>query len=275
MKLSIPTPCTVPHSEMEPTAGGLHCQICAHTVMDFRDWTTEEIQAYFNHKTGKTCGIFYQDQLSLEPIDIPMPTFNGAKLSFSQQFLYALFICFGTWLFSCNTPTAQKSVEIPTHHIAVDKIDARSKESTTAQKPEKEDADRLKIMGDIMYIPDTNATELAVDSISMSDNVWRKPEIPATFPTGMEGLDIYLKKNLTYPTFEKQNKIEGTVYCDFIVDKYGNVKEPRIIRSVSDNFDAEVIRIIKKMPRWKAAKQDGKRVHSFIMLPIVFKLGEI
>ena len=37
-------------------------------------------------------------------------------------------------------------------------------------------------------------------------------------------------------------------------------------------LDAEVVRVVKSMPKWEPAKLDGKAVRSRFNLPVMFKL---
>src|SRR5690606_18408431 len=94
------------------------------------------------------------------------------------------------------------------------------------------------------------------------------------FIGGLDSLTSYLKTTLHYPKWEKENKIEGTVYVSFVINKEGKIENPRILRSVKDskNFDNEVLKIINEMPDWIPGEQDGKKVKVQYNLPIRFKL---
>lgn len=59
--------------------------------------------------------------------------------------------------------------------------------------------------------------------------------------------------------------------CQFIISKNGNVIEIKL-KKVSPELDAEVIRIIKEMPKWTPAEIDGKAAKTKIELGFFFKL---
>lgn len=82
----------------------------------------------------------------------------------------------------------------------------------------------------------------------------------------------YLGKNLRYPTKSVENYEEGTVYVSFIIDTTGEVKSPTIVQSVSPDLDAEALRIVRAMPKWKPGMQRNKPVKVLYTLPIDFKL---
>lgn len=70
-----------------------------------------------------------------------------------------------------------------------------------------------------------------------------------------------------------ENEIQGTVYLSFIVEIDGALTDIKVMRGVSKTLDAEVIRLIKLMPKWKAGEQEkGVPVRSRYVLPIKARL---
>ena len=93
------------------------------------------------------------------------------------------------------------------------------------------------------------------------------------FPGGDIGLMNFLKKNLRYPEISKQYNITGKVYVSFIVDKSGSVTNVKIVRGVDKNLDAEAMRVVKSLPKYKPGKQRGKSVRVMFTIPINFTLS--
>ena len=58
----------------------------------------------------------------------------------------------------------------------------------------------------------------------------------------------------------------------FVVNKEGKVTSPEIIKPVSPDIDAEVLRIMNLMPDWNPWEQEGKRVSTYFNLPVKFKI---
>ena len=84
---------------------------------------------------------------------------------------------------------------------------------------------------------------------------------------------IHIQKNLRYP-FEAQEKgIEGRVFVQFDVDKYGKVKNAKIVRGVHEALDNEALRVVSESPKWSPGLQRGKPVAVRFTFPIVFQLG--
>lgn len=99
------------------------------------------------------------------------------------------------------------------------------------------------------------------------------PDTPATFPDGEFKMVEYLKDNLKYPESAKKKGIEGKVYIQFVVEKDGSIADVKVMRGVCEELDAEAVRVIKAMPKWKPGEQEGKPVRTTMMLPINFKIN--
>lgn len=82
----------------------------------------------------------------------------------------------------------------------------------------------------------------------------------------------YIARHVQYPEESEKNKVEGKVYVQFVIDTAGNVVEPKVIRGVSPELDAEALRVIREMPAWKPGMQRGKPVRVSFTLPVIFKL---
>ena len=93
------------------------------------------------------------------------------------------------------------------------------------------------------------------------------------FPGGDLGLMKYIQKNVKYPAIAKEYNITGKVYVSFIVDKKGSVTNVKIVRGVDKNLDAEAMRVVKSLPKYKPGKQRGKSVRVMFTIPINFTLN--
>ena len=82
----------------------------------------------------------------------------------------------------------------------------------------------------------------------------------------------YLAQHVRYPEEAEKNGIGGMVYVQFVIDTAGNVVEPKVIRGVSPELDAEALRVVSEMPAWKPGMQRGKPVRVSFTLPVIFKL---
>lgn len=100
-------------------------------------------------------------------------------------------------------------------------------------------------------------------------------EISAMFPKGQKGMMKFLVKEIRYPDNAIENKIEGKVLLKFIITEEGYVINVKVINSVNEELDAEAVRAVSEMPKWKPAMEDGETVRSYFNLPVNFKLHEV
>lgn len=92
------------------------------------------------------------------------------------------------------------------------------------------------------------------------------------FPGGPRAMMKFLADNIRYPVEAQKNGIQGRVVCDFIVMKNGSIHDVGIVRGVDPFLDAEAMRIINLMPKWKPGTQRGQTVNVRVILPVVFRL---
>lgn len=93
------------------------------------------------------------------------------------------------------------------------------------------------------------------------------------FPRFPEGnVQQYIAWNLHYPEKALKDKVEGKVFVQFVIDTTGKVVEPKVIKSVSPELDAEALRVVSEMPAWNPGMQRGKPVRVSFTLPVIFKL---
>ncbi|MFC5410476.1 TonB family protein [Larkinella bovis] len=94
------------------------------------------------------------------------------------------------------------------------------------------------------------------------------------FPGGIANLGKYLSENIRYPEAAKRAQVSGRVFVSFVVNTDGSIQDIQILKGIGFGADEEAVRVIKAMPRWKPAMQDGKVVRVKYNLPIRFELAE-
>lgn len=98
-------------------------------------------------------------------------------------------------------------------------------------------------------------------------------EVAPEYPGGYNAMFDFISKNVKYPKESKEKGIEGRVYVQFVVEKDGSLNEITVLRGVSEDIDAEAIRVVKAMPNWKPGMNEGKTVRVQYVLPFNFKLS--
>lgn len=95
------------------------------------------------------------------------------------------------------------------------------------------------------------------------------PEFP---DGGMPGLMKYLSANIRYPEAAHKAGTQGRVTVQFVVGKDGSIGNVSILRGVDPALDAEAIRVISGMPKWKPGTQKGEPVNVRYTVPVMFRL---
>lgn len=140
--------------------------------------------------------------------------------------------------------------------------------------------DNIKVNTDFDFSQDVDE-DWEVEEYVPIDDVQEEPEEapPVRFAEempeyigGMEAMYSFLKNELQYPEVARNNNIQGTVLLEFVVERDGSVSNVKPLVSLYPECDAEAIRVVKKMPKWKPGKQMGKPVRCYFNLPIRFTL---
>ena len=82
----------------------------------------------------------------------------------------------------------------------------------------------------------------------------------------------YLQGAIHYPKKAKENNMQGTVYVTFVVEKDGSITHVKVLRGVCESLDAEAVRVIKNMPKWKPGMHKEKPARSQFNMPLRFIL---
>ena len=127
---------------------------------------------------------------------------------------------------------------------------------------------RLGNGSDINPAKESTGTPETVDENSVYQVVEEMPE----FPGGMAECMKFLGENIKYPTQAQENGKEGRVIVQFVVNRDGSIVEPSVVRGVDPELDAEALRVISIMPKWKPGKQRGKAVRVKYTIPVMFRL---
>ena len=94
---------------------------------------------------------------------------------------------------------------------------------------------------------------------------------PAGFPGGNKALTRFMESNLRDPRNGEGEAGETIrVQVKFVVGKDGQPDGFTVISSGGELFDKEVLRVLRKMPRWKPARQHNQQVAMFFIMPVSF-----
>ena len=135
-------------------------------------------------------------------------------------------------------------------------------------------------VNDLVASMKTNQLETASvavkDTLTPDEPVFEVVEQMPEFPDGgMAGLMEYFKKNLRYPEEAKKAGTQGRVVVQFLINKNGAISDASVLRSVDRLLDAEAVRLVRSMPKWKPGMQKGKAVTVKYTVPVLFKLEDV
>ena len=114
-----------------------------------------------------------------------------------------------------------------------------------------------------------NGQEKVIVQPAPIDEPTMTPEIKPEFPGGVEGWRRFLSKNLKAPEESGDNN-KISVIVKFVVNEDGSLTNLEISKSGGSVFDAEVMRVMKKSPKWIAGSNQGRKVKVFHAQPIIF-----
>jgi protein TonB len=96
-------------------------------------------------------------------------------------------------------------------------------------------------------------------------------ETMPTFKGGdLNNFRIWVGKRTNYPEEAIINKIRGTVFLTFIVEKDGSVSNVSVVKGVHPLLDEEAVRAISESPRWSPGLQRGQPVRVRFQIPLSF-----
>jgi periplasmic protein TonB len=112
-------------------------------------------------------------------------------------------------------------------------------------------------------------TAKPVVPIVKKDEPINNPDVQPLFPGGMNEFIKYMQKNLKAPD-ELEAGEEVAVRVKFVVSYDGSLVNFEVVQTGGEIFDKEVIRVLKKMPKWIPGKSNGQEVSVFYTLPVKF-----
>lgn len=150
-------------------------------------------------------------------------------------------------------------------------------DSTTQYRGGKKNGDAYKYTGDSMrmrckYVYRDDSLVDFVDAGNPPSEKLDSVEEESEYPGGSKQWLRYLNKNLKYPDRAVNGNIQGDVRVAFVVDKDGSILRPFIAHSVEFSLDEESLRIVSQSGKWTPAVQFGKKVKSYKIQPVAFRL---
>jgi protein TonB len=98
-------------------------------------------------------------------------------------------------------------------------------------------------------------------------------EVEAEFKGGYDKLNEFINDNIRPPAEAADLGVNGRVIVRFVVEKDGTISNAVVEAKLDEcpACDKEALRVVTKMPKWKAASNAGREVRTYVRLPIKFE----
>ncbi len=100
------------------------------------------------------------------------------------------------------------------------------------------------------------------------------PDIDPMYAGGSHEMTRFISTSLRYPREAANDNIQGLVVYTFVVELDGSLSNFEIMHRAHPLLDAEALRIIQSMPKWRPAVFKGENVRSTQYVPMYFKLNK-
>lgn len=115
--------------------------------------------------------------------------------------------------------------------------------------------------------------EITKEPMAEEPHVFEHAEVMPQFPGGVDAFQKFMRRNIIQPDdLETGEKI--IVRVKFVIDKDGSISTAEILQSGRPDLDKEVLRVLRKMPRWIPGMQNGRNVAVYFQLPVTFVTPE-
>ncbi len=92
------------------------------------------------------------------------------------------------------------------------------------------------------------------------------------YPGGVIEMMKFIKANTKYPQSAASSNINGKCSVKFMVNPDGSISDVTVLDGLKNcpDCDAEAIRVVRSMPKWKPGRLAGKAVALFYNLSVHF-----
>lgn len=95
-----------------------------------------------------------------------------------------------------------------------------------------------------------------------------------SYPGGEEAMKKFIASTMIYPQPAIDNGVEGIVTLRVTVRPDGSIGSIKVVKMIDPDLEQEAIRIVKKMPAWIPADDNGTPIESTADILVVFELSE-
>lgn len=123
----------------------------------------------------------------------------------------------------------------------------------------------------------SNITDKELVADSLDEEIFIDPELPPSFPGGEAEFRKFIQENLQFPSMQCMpfQKEEFRFVAEFIVNKKGEIFEPKIVRTNGDHqMEQAILKMIKSMPNWTPGYFNGELKDTEYKLPLLITYSD-
>lgn len=118
-----------------------------------------------------------------------------------------------------------------------------------------------------------NVTTLSSDNSQPLD--YKKVDVMAEFPGGVQGLYEWFKDRFQYPQTAKNQGMDDQMIATFIVEKDGSLSNIMVVKDAGFDTKDLALSLLRKSPKWSPAKLKGLPVRMSYTFPVKLKISEM
>lgn len=81
----------------------------------------------------------------------------------------------------------------------------------------------------------------------------------------------WVNTQIKLPESMRENPVEGKVLISFVVDTLGKVTDIKVLESLNEELDAEVVRAVSSSPAWTPGMKNGQKTAAVVNFPVIFQ----
>jgi TonB family protein len=141
-----------------------------------------------------------------------------------------------------------------------------AKKETESAAQEMADNERMAAQMEQEAATNTSRLQTAIEDETSLENA------PAKYPGGDMAMYKFIEKKKNYTDAMKAQNIKGKVTVIFEVDEAGRVQNAAVKSGINGLADEDALRVVRSMPKWKPATENGVAVPS--NKTVVIRYGE-
>ena len=179
-----------------------------------------------------------------------------------------------------GSTTAQQKAETPSvaAHPSVTAQERPATERSATERPatERPATERPATEGDFAEFNEHGAP---VQTVPVPEEEVVKEDTPflcaETLPR-FQGKDLHafrtwVQKRVRHPKLALINGVPGRVVVSFVLDTTGRLTQIQVLQTPDRSLTEEVVRVLKRSPRWEPGRRNGRKVPIKYTMPVDFR----